>query len=255
MDAETAELMLAWKGSASKMRYVIKFSKESEIKFISHLDLMRTVQKIIKRSALPIEYSKGFNPHMSLSFAQPLAVGVYSFGEYMDINLNEELDEQYILNALNCNAPAGIKFHKAIKLVPDSEKKIPKSMAGVEGAAYKIEIRYKDVTELEKQMKKLEKQNNWVTMKKSKSSEKEEDIKPMFKELKYSISDNKLIIKALVSCGSRENLSPELIASFIKGNTTGADFDAFVDIVREETYGKIKGKYIPLHQYLKSFSR
>ena len=246
--------MLTLKGSASKMRYVIKFSKESEIKFISHLDLMRTVQKIIKRSALPIEYSKGFNPHMSLSFAQPLAVGVYSFGEYMDINLNEELDEQYIINALNCNAPAGIKFHKAVKLVQNGGKKVSKSMAGVEGASYKIEIRYKDITELENQMKMLVKRNNWVTIKKSKSSENEVDIKPMFKELKYSISDNKLIVKALVSCGSRENLSPELIASFIKDNTTGADFDAFVDIVREETYGKLEGKYIPLHEYLKSFS-
>lgn len=247
--------MSAWKGSASKMRYVIKFSKESQIKFISHLDLMRTVQKIIKRSALPIEYSKGFNPHMSLSFAQPLAVGVYSYGEYMDINLNEELDEQYIVNSLNNSAPAGIKFHKAIKLVPDGEKKVPKSMAGVEGAAYKIEIRYKDISELQEHMEKLKKQNNWVTMKKSKSSEKEEDIKPMFKEFKYSISENKLIIKALVSCGSRENLSPELIASFIKNNTKGSDLDGFVDIVREETYGKLKGKYIPLYEYLKSFSR
>jgi hypothetical protein len=77
----------------------------------------------------------------------------------------------------------------------------------------------------------------------------------MFKDFKYSVSGNKLIIKALVSCGSRENLSPELIASFIKGNTTSADLDAFVDIVREETYGRLNGKYISLNQYLKSFSK
>lgn len=237
------------------MRYVIKFSKESEIKFISHLDLMRTVQKIIKRSALPIEYSKGFNPHMSMSFAQPLAVGVYSYGEYMDMNLNEELEEQYILSLLNNNAPAGIIFHKVAKLIQRDEKKIPKSMAGVEGATYKIEIKYNDISDLNKQLIELQTQDKWVTLKKTKSSEKEEDIKPMFKDFKYSIEENKLIVKVLVSCGSRENLSPELIASFIKSNTTGTNSDAFVDIVREETYGNLNGKFIPLYEYLKSFSK
>ena len=73
------------------MRYLIKFSKGEGIKFISHLDLMRTIQRIIRRSGVPIEYSKGFNPHMALSLAQPLSVGVYSDGEYMDIVLTEEI--------------------------------------------------------------------------------------------------------------------------------------------------------------------
>ena len=49
---------------------------------------MRTLQKIIKRSELPIEYSKGFNPHMAVSIAQPLSVGVHSNGEYMDVVLS-----------------------------------------------------------------------------------------------------------------------------------------------------------------------
>ena len=74
------------------MRYLIKFSKGEGIKFISHLDLMRTIQRIIRRSGVPIEYSKGFNPHMALSLAQPLSVGVYSDGEYMDIVLTEEMN-------------------------------------------------------------------------------------------------------------------------------------------------------------------
>ena len=74
-----------------KVRYVIKFTKGADIKFIGHLDLMRTIQRIIRRSEVPIEYSKGFNPHMALSLAQPLSVGVYSDGEYMDIVLTEEM--------------------------------------------------------------------------------------------------------------------------------------------------------------------
>ena len=76
-----------------KVRYLIKFSKEGNIKFVSHLDLMRTLHKVVKRAALPVKYSKGFNPHMSISIAQPLSVGMYSCGEYMDVVLEEEIDK------------------------------------------------------------------------------------------------------------------------------------------------------------------
>ena len=58
------------------IRYLIKYTKESNIKFIAHLDLMRTAQKIVRRAKLPVKYSKGFNPHMAMSIAQPLAVGM-----------------------------------------------------------------------------------------------------------------------------------------------------------------------------------
>ena len=77
-----------------KVRYLIKFTKESNIKFIAHLDLMRTIQKVIRRTDLPVEYSKGFNPHIEMSIAQPLSVGVYSSGEYMDLILEEDINEQ-----------------------------------------------------------------------------------------------------------------------------------------------------------------
>ena len=89
------------------MRYVIKFTKGENIKFIGHLDLMRTIQRIIKRSGLPVEYSKGFNPHMSLSIAQPLSVGVYSDGEYLDLVLTESLGVGEVIEKLNASSSKG----------------------------------------------------------------------------------------------------------------------------------------------------
>ena len=93
-----------------KVRYVIKFTKGADIKFIGHLDLMRTIQRIIRRSGLPAEYSKGFNPHMALSIAQPLSVGVYSDGEYLDLVLTEAVGVGEVLEKLNESAPPTIKF-------------------------------------------------------------------------------------------------------------------------------------------------
>ena len=103
-----------------KVRYVIKFTKESSVKFISHLDLMRTIQRVIRRADLPMEYSKGFNPHMALSIAQPLSVGVYSDAEYMDIVLVEELEEKEIIDRIQ---PAYLEVLKSLEFEDtDGEK-------------------------------------------------------------------------------------------------------------------------------------
>ncbi|MBC2397325.1 DUF2344 domain-containing protein [Clostridium tetanomorphum] len=234
------------------MRYLIKFSKESNIKFVSHLDLMRTLQKIIKRAGLPIEYSKGFNPHMSLSIAQPLSVGMYSKGEYMDIVLKEELSTIYIKDKLNDNSPSGVKFIEVIKIrkAKDNEKKIPQSMAAIEGASYSIKIKYNNTESLEQEINKLPSIKEWNVIKKGKKGEKEINIRPMLKKFKYKITDNILNLQVLVSCGSRENLSADLLSKFIQDNTSNVNRDAFVQIEREEMYGIKNKKYIPLHEFL-----
>lgn len=236
------------------VRYLIKFTKEPEIKFISHLDIMRTIQRAIRRAELPIEYSKGFNPHMSISIAQPLSVGIYSKGEYMDIVLTEELKEDYIESRLNYSMPHGLKVIKAVKVAQalEGEKKIPQSMAAVDGAKYSIKIRYKDVNNLAEDIKKLSSLKEWNIVKKTKSGEKETNIKPLVKEFKYKVDENILELSVLVACGSRENLSAELLADFVKENTTAADLDAFVDIRRDELLGIKKNRLRPLSEVLAS---
>ena len=108
------------------MRYLIKFTKEPNIKFISHLDVLRTIQRNIRRADLPIEYSQGFNPHMATSIAQPLSVGVYSSGEYMDMVLTREMNEEEIIKRLNETAPSGIKYISALAIpYVEGQKKVP----------------------------------------------------------------------------------------------------------------------------------
>lgn len=126
------------------MRYLIKYTKESNIKFISHLDIMRTIQKVVRRAELPVKYSQGFNPHMALSIAQPLGVGVYSSGEYMDLILVEEMDVQEIIDRLNEKSASGIKFMTATQIPPTepNEKKMPQAMAMIDACRYTIKINY-----------------------------------------------------------------------------------------------------------------
>lgn len=229
------------------MRYLIKYTKESELKFVSHLDLMRTIQRIIRRAKLPIEYSKGFNPHMSLSIAQPLSVGVYSSGEYLDAVFTKEVDENEVLKALNDNTVGGVKFISATKVIKKDEKKVPQAMAIIDGAKYIIKFKLKDGEIVD--FNSLLGLEQWNILKKTKSGEKEVDIKPLVKEMKNCIEDGVLVIETLLSCGSRENLGANLLGDFIKSHIKAIKEDAFVDIQRVEMYALKEGKFIPLNEF------
>lgn len=208
---------------------------------------MRTIQRTARRAGLPAEYSKGFNPHMSLSIAQPLSVGMYSEGEYMDLNLSEDLNADFVLSKLNENAPSGVKFIKASKIIDRAEnKKVPQAMAMIEAAEYQIQFKYISTINLTDELKVLEKKEKWETLKKTKSGEKQVDIKSMVKNIEYSITSNMLKINCILACGSRENLSADLLAQYIRRNTTKAETETFIDIKRIELYFYKDNKLIPL---------
>lgn len=244
-------MLILKKGRVSKVRYLIKYTKDSEIKFIAHLDLMRTLQKIIKRSALPIDYSNGFNPHMAVSIAQPLSVGVYSTGEYMDVVLIEELDEDYIRTKMNENTPRGIKILDVVKVIPGEGKKPAQAMAIIDAAKYTIKLKCINEEEVKKLLLDICALPEWNIIKKSKSGEKMVNIKTLIHEFDYEVSSCELIIKTLIACGSRANLSAGLIADYMKENIAFINKEAFVNIEREEMYAYKEEKLVTLSQFFK----
>ena len=72
----------------------IKFRKVGKLQYISHLDLVRTMQKVIVRAGLPLWYTEGFNPKPKMVFASPLSIGTESVTEYMDVRLTERISER-----------------------------------------------------------------------------------------------------------------------------------------------------------------
>ena len=93
------------------MKIRIKFAKTGVMKFVGHLDVMRYFQKAIRRAELPIAYSEGFSPHMLLSFASPLGVGISSTGEYFDMVLAENMKTDEIVKRLNATMVEGMEVH------------------------------------------------------------------------------------------------------------------------------------------------
>lgn len=233
------------------MRYLTKFTKEENIKFISHLDVLKTIQKNIRRAGLPVEFSQGFNPHMNTSIAQPLSVGVYSSGEYMDMVLTTEVDEKEILDKLNETAPSGIKYLNALAIpYKEGEKKVPQAMALIDAARYTIKIKYSDVSKLEEEINKFLELNEWNAIKRSKKGEREVNIRELVKEFSFWIKDEYLVLNVVISTGSREHLSADLLVQHIKERTSNVILDSFVNVKREEMYFYRNNKLIPLSKVM-----
>ena len=120
--------------NGTKHRYRLKFTKSGPVRFIGHLDLLSLFTMAIKRAALPIAYSEGFNPHQLISFALPLSLGYYSNGEYVDILLKTPLDCKEIVESLNKNLPEGLLV-TAAKL---SEDALKSSASLVRACGYRV---------------------------------------------------------------------------------------------------------------------
>ncbi len=86
------------------------FEKSGRAVFISHLDLLRTMQRAIKRSGIPVWYSQGFNPHIYLNFPLALSLGVTSRTEFMDFAVTEQYDKDVIADKLNAVMPDGLRI-------------------------------------------------------------------------------------------------------------------------------------------------
>lgn len=113
------------------------YRKEGRAKYISHLDLYRTIQRSFQRSKLPIWFTQGFNPHIYLTFALPIALGYEGVEESFDFRLRENLPEEDILSRLNAALPEGI----VISRIAAPQKKAEE----IEKAEYSLLFSAKDV--------------------------------------------------------------------------------------------------------------
>ena len=91
-------------------RLRIRFSRGEEIKFISHLDIMRMWERALRRAELPLAYSEGFSPHPRISLAVPLALGVTSDAELMDIYVTRWVSPHWFTANASCQLPPAVKI-------------------------------------------------------------------------------------------------------------------------------------------------
>ena len=87
------------------MKMIVVFEKTPRLRMIGHLDLMRAMQRALRRSDLPLRYSQGFNPHILLSFAAPLSLGMAGKREVMEVPLERDVAPEEFMARLSAALP------------------------------------------------------------------------------------------------------------------------------------------------------
>lgn len=160
------------------MKVRIKFSKRGPSRFLGHLDVMRYFQKAVRRAGIPVAFSAGFRPHMIMSFAAPLGLGIASDGEYFDMELSREMSSRELLRRLNEALNEGFQALSA-KKTPEGKKH--NAMAITAASGYRIRFPEEDRQRWEQmagQMEAFLSQPAIPVEKKTKNGLKTADIKP-----------------------------------------------------------------------------
>lgn len=224
------------------MKVRLRFSKTGPLKFIGHLDVMRYFQKLFRRANIPVSYSEGFSPHQILSFSHPLPLGMESTGEYADIVLSDSISTQDALRAIKEQSVSGISV-MSFKMIPD---KCENAMASVRASRYQVDfINGNPFENINVLIDEILSCPEILVNKKTKKSEKIENIRPLIFELK-AVKENPLCLEMLISSGSVSNLKPELVIEALSQKSdTSIDMDT-VKITRVDQYTLVNDSFVSL---------
>ena len=196
------------------MRARVKYSKNEDVKYVGHLDAMRTFIRCIKRTCIPIKYSKGFNPRVQISFALPLGVSVTSESEYFDLEVESKMNETMFVAELNSTLPLGFRA-LGVTYIDDTDKRSLMSL--VKEAIYEIEIQNDgDINKLKELFSKYE-----ILIEKETKDKKKKTINLKNYILDIDIKpakEDKKLITVHGKAGSVDNLNPMYIIEAIEKN-------------------------------------
>lgn len=177
------------------------YKKRGRIKYISHLDMNRCMQRALVRTGLPCWHTEGFNPHLYLTFALPLSLGYESDCEIMDFRLTEEIDLGEVQNRLNAVLPEGLEVYR-VALKGEKFDKIV-------SADYTVEL-YGDVEQLERRFSDFLSEP-WIEVeKKTKKGTKTVDLKPEILSCQTERGEGCLRLKLRLPAG-KKTINPGLL--------------------------------------------
>ncbi|MST63189.1 DUF2344 domain-containing protein [Peptostreptococcus anaerobius] len=223
----------------------IKFTKLGDMKYISHLDVQRLFQRVFRRAAVRLSYSQGFNPHPKMSYGNALALGVESHGEYVDIEIEDDISPELLVEKINNQLPEGMDFIKCVEIQTGV-----KSLAGnIEYGNYDFVIENVDNFTKSEVSDKIDKILSLdmlnVTKKNKKGKLVEMDIIPMIKSLEVkSVEDDKITINSIISTGSIKNLNTNVfLPKLIELLDVSID-PLEVDVIRNDLYFVEQGELV-----------
>ena len=196
----------------------IVFSKIGRAKYVSHLDLMRTMTRAMRRAQIPLWYTEGFNRHPYLTFAAPLSLGHEGLRETVDIRLEEDVPFDTLIEKINAVLPQGIVAVSAAEAV-DKVKELV-------AAEYTVTLHCPaaDVAAL------LAQDEILVEKRTKKKTYKTVDLKPYFANAVVKEGEEgHCVMDVTLPSGSAENVNPSLFTTAL---TTALGYDVRAEYLR-----------------------
>lgn len=212
----------------------IKFKKVGGLQFISHLDLVRTMHKVIVRAGLPLWYTEGFNPKPKMVFAAPLSIGTESISEFLDIRLTERMPPEEAIARMNRNMAGELQALDAY--YPESK------LTDLKWLSYTVLIKtaHADRALSEKCEKALLDECVEVKKRAKSGDEVTVNIRPLIKTASSVLDGDIIRISCVLSADPSAYLNPEYIVKVLKGKCgILADADLtkeYYSIMRENAY-------------------
>ena len=184
----------------------ITFEKKGRARYISHLDLNRTMIRALRRAELPIWYTEGFNKHLYVTFAAPLSLGFEGTRETMDVRLNEAYDTDELVRRLDAVMPEGLRVTAAALAV--------KKAGDVDRAVYELTLgcSREDVDAFLAQpviaVKKKTKKKTW----------KELDLVPFLQDARSVVDEGEegTVWQLTLPCNSTDSVNPSLVTEALR---------------------------------------
>ena len=211
----------------------VKFAKKGKLQYISHLDLVRTMHKILIRSKMPLWFSEGFNPKPKMIFASSMSVGLQSECEFMDVRVTHQLDLDSAKASLGATSPDELTILDVY--YPTTE------FTEIGWAEYKMSISSKDAPEdTSEKCKALLKSSPLVVLKRTKSGDKDVDISSYIGDVEASTTDDGIVeLKVMLKAENTSFLNPEYLITAMKnslGILSGNLLENTYEIIRTAMY-------------------
>ncbi len=206
----------------------IRFSKTGRAKFISHLDLNRTMSRAFRRAGIPLWYTEGFNRRPYITFAAPLSLGFEGLRECMDIRLLQDMPMEELVDRLNAVMPEGLRALEAAEAVMKP--------GDLTEAKYQIILSCppEAVAEL------LEQDSIPIEKTTKKGGSQQIDLKPYLAAADITGQDGATLIDIYLPLSASQSVNPSLIVQAVSQHL-GKSLSARV--TRLELYGKNRQIY------------
>ena len=205
----------------TKLFLRFRFRKQGSLQYISHLDLVRTMHKVIVRAKLPLWYTEGFNPKPKMIFAAPLSIGTESISEFMDIRMSEYIDPEEAMNRINANMTDEMQVIEAY---------YPKSkFTDLKWMTYRITISSPNVDFDSVTVANALLASDVVEVTK-KNSDAKMNIRPLIKSADVKLDNGKMIVDAVLSADPSAFLNPEYVVNALRD---GCGILSSVDLMSE----------------------